>query len=380
MAARWVRVGRGGWGGGLGGARVVGAGVGGDVGDDHRVRGGVGGLGASGSAGGRGCTRRVGRGWPCVGGRTGTSARRRRLPRWWRVGVVLGLAVGARWVGLGRDWVALWAALPMAGLWFSASALTDTVHVDRSPTGQALAAGLFAAAIAAALAAPPMALRWLRETSVLLAVAAGGALIYGLDATATQVTVVALGVAVASTVAVFAARRLAVTAVWVRPAWLLDAFALVAADVAAGWAGQGWLALALAVTSVTTTTFAVVSAGGVRRGLQAAGMVAAGGAWAAMCGWQELESGGGGVGVGVGGGWGRVGAGGGSAISRASVGTGWRGGPRSRWRVWRSRRAALTGHRSGRSFPDRSGVGCGLVGGGGGDRAERGAVGAGVVA
>ena len=112
----------------------------------------------------------------------GSRRRRRRRRRWWRVRIALGLTVGARWValgsGLGRShgrrcrWL-VW--------WFSASALTDTVHVDRSPTGQALAAGLLAAAIAAALSAAPLALSWLRETTALLTAAAGAALIYGLE-------------------------------------------------------------------------------------------------------------------------------------------------------------------------------------------------------
>jgi hypothetical protein len=152
-----------------------------------------------------------------------------------------------------------------------------------------LAAGLAAAAVATALSAGPLGQRWLRETTALLVTAAGAALAYGLDATPTEITVVALGVAVVSTVATFVARGVGRAGEWVRPVLVLNVFALVAADVAGGRAGPGWLALALLVTSVEATAFAVVSEGALRQGLQAVGVVSAGGSWAALCGWQDWE-------------------------------------------------------------------------------------------
>ena len=117
-------------------------------------------------------------------------------------------------------------------------------------------------------------------------------------------------------------------------AWAVIGTGLVL--VGAAVAGPGWLALALAATSAEATCGAVVSVGWVRRGLQVVGVVAAGGAWAAMCGWQDwglaeaatasaLAAGGVAMGLAV------------ERDSPASVGTGWRGGPRSRWRVWCSR-------------------------------------------
>ena len=204
--------------------------------------------------------------------------------------LALGLALAARYAHLGRDWVIGWATLPVAGLAYSAIALTNTTQVDRSPTGPALAAGLTLTALATALTATPLTQPWLRETTAVLLTAAGAALAYGLDATPTQVTLAALGVAVTATIATFTARRIPAAAAWARPALILSGFALIAADTLAPHGGPGWLALALAVTSVTATIHAITTPQtDPRRLLQGIGIVAAGGAWASMCAWQDWQ-------------------------------------------------------------------------------------------
>ena len=143
--------------------------------------------------------------------------------------LALGLGFAARFGRLGRDWVGGWSALAAAGLGFAAVALGDTVRVDRSPAGAALAAGLAFAAIGTGVAAAPLGQAWLRETAAVLVAAAGGALAYGLDATAGQSVV---GIAIAGAIA-----TLMVVAVtwsgraveWIRPGLVLASIAAVAA-------------------------------------------------------------------------------------------------------------------------------------------------------
>ena len=82
------------------------------------------------------------------------------------------LAVATRWARLGLDWLATWVALPVVGLAFAAVEL-GSPEVPRSPARFVVAAALAVASVSAALLASPTGQDWLRESSVLLLVAAG---------------------------------------------------------------------------------------------------------------------------------------------------------------------------------------------------------------
>ena len=94
---------------------------------------------------------------------------------------LLALAVGIRWLHLGEDWYAAFAAVPVVGE-LTALALLAT-DVPRSPARLVVALGLTATATAAGLLARPLDERWLRwATAVIVpgaAVLAGSGLALG---------------------------------------------------------------------------------------------------------------------------------------------------------------------------------------------------------
>lgn len=100
------------------------------------------------------------------------------------------LAGLGRFARLGGDWLAAWLWLPAASVVVAAVAATDP-DVPSRPATFVLAGALAAAAVSAGALAEPLATRWARPLAALLAVAATGTLLAGLDAGPTAVLAVA---------------------------------------------------------------------------------------------------------------------------------------------------------------------------------------------
>lgn len=132
------------------------------------------------------------------------------------------LAVATRSVGLGLDWLATWAVLPVVGLAYAAVE-SSSPEVPRRPAQLVVAAALAVASLSVALLASPTGQRWLREASVVLLVAAGALAGGAVELSPTAWVVLSASVAVVAMMGGLALHLTDRALAWRRPARLLAA-------------------------------------------------------------------------------------------------------------------------------------------------------------
>ncbi|MCZ3389634.1 MAG: hypothetical protein LH645_11070 [Actinomycetia bacterium] len=138
------------------------------------------------------------------------------------VGVLLALlGVAAQLAPSCKAWAEAWGSVGLLVVLISTLGL-GLPEVPRAPAGQMVGAGLALAAVGAALAAEPLRRTWLRILTVLLTAATAGAILFGIDAAAREVTAVAVTLAAATTLGIAVTAATNGGAPW-RPALLVGA-------------------------------------------------------------------------------------------------------------------------------------------------------------
>ncbi len=147
--------------------------------------------------------------------------------------IALILSVAVRYHVIGEDWVWPWGTLAAAG---TAATLVLATEGAREPTGWSLAASLGMWALAAGLAARPLAMPLYREAAAILAIGAGVARGYAVAAGPTDIVAGSVAVAVVATMATLVLWRWREDSPWTRP--LIVAATLANAGAAVAAAGQ----------------------------------------------------------------------------------------------------------------------------------------------
>ncbi len=166
---------------------------------------------------------------------------------------VIGLASATRWARLGRDWLATWAGLPVAGIAASGLLLAGG-GVPRWPAEYFVAGALGVLAAGTALVAGPTRREWLRDVAAVLAVLSGAVFADAAQVKGSQAGELAVLVAIAivMTGAAMAMRVTGRARSWTWPAMVVGATASAGALALAGahWPDHAYLVAALLATGM----------------------------------------------------------------------------------------------------------------------------------
>ncbi|HVQ88369.1 MAG TPA: hypothetical protein VMT88_09305, partial [Actinomycetes bacterium] len=147
------------------------------------------------------------------------------------VGMMLALlGLGVQLAPSFKGWAEAWGSVGLLVVLISFWGLS-LPDVPRAPAGQMVGAGLALAAFGSALAAEPLRRPQLRILTVLLAVSAVGASLYGVDADAREITAVAVSLVTATTLALAVITATSRGGAW-RPALLVGSPIATAVSIA----------------------------------------------------------------------------------------------------------------------------------------------------